>query len=391
MNEFIALGIYPSLVDALEMQHISEPTAVQKQVIPAILAGENVIFQSETGTGKTFAYLLPLLTKILTGGAGRLLVLAPTHELASQIKRETERLCGDGNTGLRAALLIGGTPLRRQIEKLKEKPVVLCGGPSRIMELISLGKIKPGEITAVVLDEADRLFSPELRDTTAALLKALLPGTQIAACSATIRPQLAKVIHRSCAGLPELKTVLLPPEDVLRRRIVHWALYAERRDKTDALRRFIAAENPGSTLVFTSRVDAVTEITEKLKYKKISCCGLHAKTDKVGRKKAIDDFRSGRCTILVTSDLAARGLDIQGITHVVQLDLPEDMDFFIHRAGRTGRAGKTGINIVIGDEPELRRLAEFEKKLGITVYPKVLYGGNILSPPPVTDNGDTAE
>ncbi|MDR2897321.1 MAG: DEAD/DEAH box helicase [Spirochaetaceae bacterium] len=388
MNAFTALGISSQLADALEVQHISDPTVVQKQVIPAVLAGDSVVFQSETGTGKTFAYLLPLLTRILTEGEGRLLVLAPTHELASQIKRETERVCDDGKTGLKSALFIGGAPLGRQIEKLKEKPAVLCGGPSRIMELMSLKKLKPAQITAVVLDEADRLFAPELRDTTAAVLKALNPGTQLVACSATIRPQLVKLLRQSGAGYQGLNTILLPPEDVLRLRISHWALYAERRDKTDTLRRFIAAENPERTLVFTSRVDAVMDITEKLRFKKISCCGLHAKTDKVSRKKAIDDFRSGRCSVLITSDLAARGLDIQGITHVVQLDLPEDSDFFVHRAGRTGRAGKTGINTVIGDETELRRLAGFEKKLGILVYPKELYGGKVLSPVEESEDGE---
>ena len=134
-------------------------------------------------------------------------------------------------------------------------------------------------------------------------------------------------------------------------------------------------------IVFTSRLDQVENIVSKLRYRHIDCEGLGAKTDKKRRKEAWDKFRHGCCKILVTTDVAARGLDIQDVTHVVQMDLDEDKDFFIHRAGRTGRAGKRGFNCVIGDEREMRRYAAFEKSLGIKVYPKMLLNGRLVAPP----------
>ena len=172
----------------------------------------------------------------------------------------------------------------------------------------------------------------------------------------------------------------MPPEDVLRKRITHWAIYAENRDKIDTLRKFLAAENPTKALIFTSRADQVENIYNKLTYKKVVCAALHAKTDKQKRKAAIDRFRSGKEKILITSDLAARGLDIPEISHIIQMDFPQDEDFFIHRSGRTARAEKTGINVVIGDEWEMRHFAQLEKKLGITVYPKEVRDGKVTSP-----------
>ena len=182
----------------------------------------------------------------------------------------------------------------------------------------------------------------------------------------------------------------MPPEDVLRKRITHWAIYAENRDKIDTLRKFLAAENPTKALIFTSRADQVENIYNKLTYKKVACAALHAKTDKQKRKAAIDRFRSGKEKILITSDLAARGLDIPEISHIIQMDFPGDEDFFIHRSGRTARAGKSGINVVIGDEWEMRHFAQLEKKLGITVYPKEIRGGKVISPV-VDDEGGQAE
>ncbi|MCI7545196.1 MAG: C-terminal helicase domain-containing protein, partial [Treponema porcinum] len=166
----------------------------------------------------------------------------------------------------------------------------------------------------------------------------------------------------------------------LTKNITHWAIYAENRDKIETLRKLIIAENPAKALVFTSRADQVENIYSKLKYKKIECTALHAKTDKQLRKAAIDRFKSGKIKILITSDLSARGLDIQNVTHIIQMDLPDDTDFFIHRAGRTARAGKKGINVLIGDEYEMRNYALLEKKLGITVYPKELRAGKVIVP-----------
>jgi superfamily II DNA/RNA helicase len=162
--------------------------------------------------------------------------------------------------------------------------------------------------------------------------------------------------------------------------VEHWAFFCEGRRKTGLLRSFIAAADPEKALIFTGRGGEAGNIAAKLQHHKLAAGCLWGEMDKKSRKQALDDFRSGRIRFLVTSDLAARGLDIYGITHVISLDLSGDPDAYIHRAGRTARAGKRGIMVTIGDEAELRRLSAIEKRLGITVYPKELYGGRIAAP-----------
>ena len=355
---------------------VERPTAVQEQVIPKILAGQSIIFQSETGTGKTFAYLLPLLTRLIAEDAAhteqehsvRILIAAPTFELASQIKQMVAAV-----SEYKTALFIGGAPIKRQIEALKEKPRIAVGTPARLIELIRLKKLKVQNVMAAVFDEADRLIKKELK-TEAETLKSLLPkDAQLIACSATADSKTQRFFFPA-------ETLILPAENVLTRSIEHWALHAESRDKIDTLRRFLLAAQPAKALVFTSRADQAENIAEKLSYKKIECAALHAKADSRLRKTNIDRFKSGKCALLVTSDLAARGLDIADITHIIQMDVPPDADFFIHRAGRTARAGKSGVNVVIGDAYELRRYAALEKQLGLTVYPKILSHGKLSAP-----------
>ncbi len=410
MTTFSDLSVIPEISAALERKGITEPTAVQQAVIPALLAGESVLFQSETGTGKTFAYLIPAFMKCVADESAespKILVIAPTHELASQIKGEASSLAKEAGIPVTTALCIGGAPLKRQIEALKGKPTLLAGGPARILELIRLKKLSVRGIRTVILDETDRMLAPELRDILSDLLATLPTGAQYVACSATLSKYHASLLERMVPKAPvatdegqatkptiaesgtkthRLRLITLPPEAVLRRNIAHWAFYSEGRDKIETLRRFILAERPAKALVFTAIAGQVENIAAQLRFRKIPCSALYAKLGKLERKKAMDDFRSGRTQVLVTSDLSARGLDIPNVTHIIQLDVNENEDFFIHRAGRTARAGKSGVNAVFGDERELRNLSRIEKKLGIVVYPKVLYGGKVRSPDEFEDD-----
>ena len=383
MNKFLELKVDESIVSKLEEIGITEPTEVQKKIIPLISEGKNIMFQSETGTGKTFAYLLPLLSRLNSteNRMARLMIASPTYELASQIKVQVQKI-----SGIKCALLIGGAPISRQIELLKEKPELVIGGPARLLELIHLKKLKADGIETLVLDEADRLLSPELRDSTKGLMERLPKSVQLIGNSATVSKYTREILQKARNGILNdekenaILFVALPMENVLRKQISHWAIFSERRDKIDTLRSFINAEKPKKLLVFTSKSDQIENIASKLRFKKIDCETLCGKTNKVDRKSAIDRFRSGKTKILITTDLASRGLDIEGITHVVQMDLPEKEDFFIHRAGRTARAGATGINCVIGDTWEMENYARLEKKLKITVFPKMLYKGNVVDP-----------
>lgn len=384
IQNFEELGINSELIEALNNLNISRPSLIQQKAIPEILQKKNIIFESETGTGKTFAYLLPLIQnlkqdspkQILTT-ENKIIILAPTYELASQIKSTISKI-----TSLKASLFIGGTPIKRQIEMLKEKPQFLIGNPSRILELIHLKKIKTSNVKALVLDEIDRLLSVEISDETKKIISNIPCDAQLIACSATLNQNSKNILNSLFANIQE---IILPKEDILSKQITHYAIYAESRDKISTLKSFLLAENPAKALIFTSRADQVENIANKLQYKKIDCLALHAKTDKKARKAAIDKFRNGKCRFLVTSDLASRGLDIQDVTHIIQMDLPSNDDFFVHRAGRTARAGKSGINLVIGDEYEMRKYAALEKKLNLIVYPKMLYKGKLVNPNDIQD------
>ena len=364
-------NLSPEILQKLSEIGITKPTNVQNEVIPLIASGKSVIFQSETGTGKTYAYLLPLVNKLQTDADTtklRVLICAPTFELASQINLAAKKI-----TDRKTALMIGGTPLKRQFETLKEKPQIVIGTAARLVELIRLKKLKVQDLYCAVFDECDRLLKKESFEDTDNLRNCIAKECQIIGCSATINKP-ARIFFA------DAQNIKMQDEFILSKKIEHWAIYAELREKIDFLRKFLAAENPGKALIFTSRSDQVENIYKKLTYKHIDCAALYAKADKQERKSAIDRFRSGKCKILITSDLGARGLDIPDITHIIQMDLPEDDDFFIHRAGRTARAGKNGINVVIGDEFELRRYASLEKKFGLTVYPKQIRNGKVSKP-----------
>lgn len=376
MAENIFNLIPQNITEKLNSMNIAEPTKVQQKVIPILMEGKNLVFQSETGTGKTFAYLLPLITRLQKQAETenpnekhvKIIICAPTFELSSQIKMAVQSI-----SSIKTALFIGGSPIKRQTETLKEKPEIVIGTPARLVELIRLKKLKTQYANALVFDEADRLVKKELVHECTELRKLVPQNAQIIACTATIDGGTKKFFSGA-------EVEILPKEDVLAKNITHWAIYAETRDKIDTLRKFLAAENPEKALIFSSRADQVENIYAKLKYKKVECACLYAKADKQARKAAIDRFRSGKEHILITSDLGARGLDISGITHVIQMDLPSDSDFFIHRAGRTARAGKKGINVVIGDEYEMNAFAALEKKLGIKVFPKEIRDGKIQAP-----------
>jgi superfamily II DNA/RNA helicase len=393
MDDFAGLGVLPEFADRLAQKSVITPTAVQRLVIPKLLEGKSVLFRSATGTGKTLAYLLPGLQRLLCGTDApchdpAILVCAPTLELCSQIKDEINFLLEE-KSGVNVSLLIGSINLSRQIDGMKKnRPQVIIGNPGRLLLLAKMGKLKFRGLRFLVLDEADRLTSPECRDETAALaalaaeeierrISANQPGIVMAACSATVSAKTREYLRPLLDGAELLET---DEQEILRDRISHWAIFSEGRRKNQTLVSFLAAVKPKKTLVFTSRSNDAGKTASVLQRHKIAAAALFGGMDKKERREAMERFRSGKASVLVSSDLAARGLDIPGISHVIALDVSEDRDAYIHRAGRTGRAGKKGTMVSIGDEVEMRRLAALEKKLGIAVYPKELYGGKLCEP-----------
>lgn len=382
----------PLFVKCLRDRGITGPTEIQKLVMPLIASGKNVIFCSATGTGKTFAYLIPMLEKIAgdfseTGGpvpkrsGPAMMICAPTHELCAQIKNEAGFLIGgmEGPGALSVLSLAGSGSIKRQIEALKKKPALVVGNPGRLLALVRQGRLKTAGIRCVVLDEGDRLVADELFEETAALIALLDRSVQGVSCSATFRPTSRKRIDALFHQAEGMLFVETGKQEILKDRIRHWAFFCERRRKINTLLAFLIAAKPKKALVFSDGGGQPGIILARLRHGGIRAAGLYGGLDKKERKAAIDGFRSGKIAALVSSDLAARGLDVPDITHVIALDVPAEEGPYIHRAGRTARAGKRGIMVSIGDADEMRRLVRLEKKMGITVYPKELYGGKVCN------------
>jgi len=387
----------------LEDRNIKTATDIQQKIIGRLAAGESVFFTSATGTGKTFAYLLPILDIMLKEASCEhkegvtvnpcFLIIAPTLELCTQIKNELDFLLN--GTQIQSSLIIGSVSLDRQIEKLKKTtPGIIAGNPNRLLVLVKKKIIKLNRLRFLVLDEADRLVSDEMLDDTKELCKIINHNTEkigkspvIAACSATLNKKNREKLLNVC-GSSDITFVESYENEILREKIEHWAIFSEKRRKNQILRSLISAlktkKSKVKILIFTSRGDEAGLVLSHLQHHHVSAAGLFGKINKKPlssqqRREALDSFRQGSVEALVSTDLAARGLDIPGITHVIALDVPSDSEVYIHRCGRTARAGKRGVMITLGDETQMHLLASMEKKLKIRVQPKELHYGKVCA------------
>lgn len=373
---FNELGLDESLVNALKFQGIVEPTAIQEQAIPFILEGRDVMGQSETGTGKTLAYLLPIYQKIdPSKKETQAMILTPTHELAIQIQREMETLSKDSGLAVTSTAIIGNVNIARQIEKLKQKPHIIVGSSGRILELIQKKKIVAQTVKTVVLDEADRLLDENNSLLVKSVIKTTLSRTQLLLFSATLPPT---TYQRASELLKTPEVIRVTDKIMIAPTVEHMFFLAEQRDKVEVLRKLIRMIIPTRALIFINKSEEIEKMVENLKYHGLEADGIYGGANKSERKKAMDDFRSGKSTLLVASDLAARGLDIKGISHIFNLDLPEDPQLYLHRVGRTGRAGEHGIAISIVNSKEVSYLKKLESTFEIKISPKEMIQGKIV-------------
>jgi len=371
---FLELKITPALVGALEKQGITEPMPAQTEALPLLLAGKHVYINSETGTGKTLAYLLPAFCRMdqaLT--ATQVIVVAPTHELAIQIQHQACDLAQNASLPIRTLLLIGGTLMQRQIDKLKKKPQIVVGTPGRILELIGMGKLKAGSVKTVVIDEADRQLEGDSLDSVRKIINATPASRQLVFVSATEEPECAEEVAALAPGLITLRAGAAPVNS----NIEHAYLLCKENDKPEMLRKLLNAMKPERAIVFVHRNASAELIASRMSDRNVAVADLHGAFDKTERKKAMDDFRSGRVNVLIASDVAARGLDIKGVTHIFNFDVPTESKAYLHRVGRTARAGAKGYAIALMTEQESRLVRRYVSELGIKMVRIQVHEGRV--------------
>lgn len=368
-------GLLPAdLVAALEKQEIRTPTPIQVMAIPVLRAGEDACLVAQTGTGKTLAYLLPLFTRIDQGlAATQGVIVAPTHELAIQIHRQSCALAQDSGRPIRSTLLVGEAPIARQVEKLKAKPQVVVGSPGRLLELIGRGKLKMAQVRCVVLDEADRLLADESRARIDKILAAAPADRQRVFASATMDDEARQGMEAVAPGVQ----VLSPDEEPVNPDIEHLYVVCEERDKPEVLRKLVHAFGIPRALVFVHRNEGAQRVAAKLAHHTLAAGALSAEAGKEERKRVMEGIRKGTLRIVVASDLAARGLDIPDVTHVFNLDMPTTSQAYLHRVGRTGRAGAKGIAVSLVTQAEERLVRRHERELQVTLRRVQVQGGTV--------------
>lgn len=375
---FNEIGLNQSLVEGLKKQGIEKPTDIQAKAVPKALENKDIIGQSQTGSGKTLAYLLPIFQKVDSAKREmQAIILAPTHELVMQIDKQIKTLAENSELPVRSAAIIGQVNIERQIEKLREKPHIIVGSAGRILELIKRKKISAHTVKTIVIDEGDRLLDENNAGNVKDIIKTTMRDRQLMVFSATINDRtmsISKDLMKEAVVLKADEQHNSNPE------VEHIYLMAEQRDKIEVLRKLIAAVKPHRAIVFINKSEEIDITTSKLKFHKLNAAGIYGTAEKEERKKALEGFRSGKTQLLVASDLAARGLDIQDVTHIFNLDLPEEPKEYIHRAGRTGRMGKVGTVISIVTLKEEALIKKYQNAFNLSIANKDIYMGTIVEP-----------
>jgi len=363
LDGFSTLGLEPALTDALAALGYEEPTAIQREAIPPLLAGRDVLGQAATGTGKTAAFALPLLSRIghaegERGRAPRGLILVPTRELAMQVA-EAVHTYGRA-LGVRVLPIYGGQSISQQLRALDRGVDVVVATPGRALDHIGRGTLNFDAVETVVLDEADEMLDMGFADELEAILKAVPKQRQTALFSATMAPRILQIAKRHLKD--PVRVTIAREKDVPGEapRVREIAYIVQRRHKAAALARIMDMEDSAAAIVFCRTRIEVDELTQTLGARGYSAEALHGGLSQEQRDRVLRRFRDGASDMLVATDVAARGLDIDRVTHVVNYDVPSSPDAYVHRIGRTGRAGREGVAITLAEARDYRLLRNIE-------------------------------
>ncbi|MFC3747888.1 DEAD/DEAH box helicase [Paenibacillus sp. GCM10012306] len=338
MKTFAEFGLEPKVLQAITELGFEEATPIQAQSIPLALTGSDLIGQAQTGTGKTAAFGIPLISKINREDEKILaLVMTPTRELAIQVAEEIGKLTRF--KGLRSLAIYGGQDIGRQIRGLKKKPQIIIGTPGRLLDHINRKTIRLDDVQTVVLDEADEMLDMGFMEDIQSILKLVPEERQTLLFSATMPPNIQRLAQQFLKN-PQHVSVI--PKQISAPLIDQAYIEVPERQKFEALSRLIDMESPELAIIFGRTKRRVDELAEALQKRGYSADGLHGDLSQNQRDAVMRKFRDGSIDVLVATDVAARGLDVSGVTHVINFDLPQDPESYVHRIGRTGRAGKEG-------------------------------------------------
>jgi len=359
-NAFADLGLRAELVATLDELGYEEPTPIQRQTIPQLLAGHDLVGQAATGTGKTAAFALPILNALDTGGRARpsALILVPTRELAMQV---SEAIFKYGRPiGVKVVPIYGGQPIFRQLQALDRGVHVVVGTPGRVIDHIGRGSLPLDHIGTVVLDEADEMLDMGFADDIESILESLPEQRQTLLFSATIPPRINGISKRYLND-PVRIQVGVAESSAARALITHKAYIVQRAHKAAALGRILDIESPTAALVFCRTRTEVDILTETMNGRGYRAEALHGGMDQAQRDRVMGRLRDGTAELLIATDVAARGLDVDTLTHVVNYDVPSAADSYVHRIGRVGRAGRQGVAITLAEPRERRQLTNIER------------------------------
>ena len=378
MNKsFNELNTNNSIVVGLEKQNITIPTGIQETAIPFALENKDIIAEAHTGTGKTLAFLIPIFEKInIEKREMQAIILAPTHELVVQIESQIKLLSTNSGINVTSLSIMGESNIEKQIKKLKEvKPHIIVGSPGRILDLIKKKKITAHTIKTIVLDEADNLLSKNKPVIIKDIIKSTMKDRQLMFFSASINKEtlnLAKTLVK------DVEIIKIENKSEINPKIEHICILGSLRDRFENLRKLLAAEQPQRAIVFVNNNTDLRQINEKLQYHKVKSTAIYGNASKEERQRALDAFRRGKCNVLVSSDLSARGLDIPEVSHIISLDFPVNPDEYLHRAGRTARGNNSGVSVCLITNKDIEILQSYEKAFDIEFTVKKLYGGKLM-------------
>jgi len=373
-KSFASFGFRPEVMQGIQDLFYKEPTPIQAEAIPLILEGRDVIGQAQTGTGKTAAFVLPILQKLQMEKRDiQALILTPTRELSIQIAEEIDRL--GHHLGVNVLSLHGGTDIERQLSKLKSTVHIVVGTPGRVIDHIKRGSLHFGRISTLVLDEADKMLEMGFLDEVEQIIVSTPQHRQVLLFSATMPDLVKKLAQRFMHQPPHIR---IETKQKTVEQIEQYYYVINQSDKTDALVDMLEAENPYLAIIFANTQQRVQQLTNRLQENDFSAQALYGDLSQNKREQLMKQFRNIKFQFLVATDIAARGLDVEGVTHVINFDLPNDVESYIHRVGRTGRAGQKGTAISFVSPRQKSLIARFAKMTKAQIEEKVFEPGRHL-------------